>query len=165
MREVWEVIPSNPKYRVSDRGSVYSMLMGRNLSLSDNKGYKVVNLGKGNLCKVHRLVMMAFFPREDAEKLQVNHLDGDKANNSLDNLEWSTCSDNIKHAFSIGLKSQRGSRNNQAKLIEPQVAFIKKMISDKRFGYKELAKMFSVSRQCINDIALGRRWSHVEEQQ
>ena len=61
--------------------------------------------------------MMAFCPVENMEKLEVNHIDGNKRNNNLDNLEWCTSSENQKHAYKMGLNKLRyGENNNFSKL-------------------------------------------------
>jgi hypothetical protein len=75
----------------------------------DKNGYCVVDLYKGNerkKCKVHRIVMEAFKPNKNACKLDVNHIDGNKKNNNLLNLEWCTRKENINHAVKSGLTSQ-----------------------------------------------------------
>lgn len=68
-----------------------------------NTEYQIINFQTINNTKktfrVHRLVMMAFNPIDNMENLEVNHIDGNKANNKLSNLEWCTTSENQKHAF------------------------------------------------------------------
>jgi hypothetical protein len=61
--------------------------------------------------KVHRLVAETFIPNSN-NKNQINHIDGNKLNNSINNLEWCTASENIKHAFKIGLKKQKIGKEN-----------------------------------------------------
>lgn len=73
---------------------------------NNGKGYLFVNLSKDNKVKqfyVHRLVAIAFIKNEE-DKPQVNHIDGNKANNNVENLEWLTCSENNKHAFETNLR-------------------------------------------------------------
>ena len=65
---------------------------------------------------------MAFNPVENMSQLEVNHKDGDKRNNALDNLEWCTSSDNQKHAYRTGLHQPRkGEKSNFSKLSEEDV--------------------------------------------
>lgn len=129
---------------------------------SDKDGYLVVGLsinGKIKLCKVHRLVLSSF-DGED-KKLQVNHIDGNKKNNNLDNLEWVTCSDNQKHAHKIGLKNQRGSKNNFSKLKEEDVLEIAKLLKRKNITMRSIAKKYMVDEETIRSIKIKRTWSHV----
>ena len=75
----------------------------------DRHGYLQVDLYKGNIRtkhKVHRLVLEAFMPVPDSDALDVNHIDGNKKNNNLSNLEWCTRRDNLVHAVNSGLTSQ-----------------------------------------------------------
>ncbi len=78
----------------------------------DRGSYLTIRLFKGGKCKtqyLHRLLAVSFIPNPDS-KMFVNHIDGNKLNNSLTNLEWATHSENIKHAYEKGLcKSE--SRN------------------------------------------------------
>ena len=71
-----------------------------------NNGYRMVHLRYrlDKMCSVHRLVMKAFCPIPEMDDLQINHKDGNKANNSVENLEWCTISFNIRHAYETGLR-------------------------------------------------------------
>lgn len=86
-------------------GSALQLRVGRALRLSrSNSGYFCAGLwrdGKVSNVFVHRLVLMAFEPRDDADTLQGNHLDGDKSNNSRSNLEWATPSGNRLHSVRV----------------------------------------------------------------
>ena len=112
-------------YKVSENGDVVSLdrnvncgikhnkivtKKGRVLKASLSKGYRVVSLSKDNIIKskrVHRLVAEAFL--ENAENLpQINHIDGNKLNNNVNNLEWCSSKHNIQHSFNIGLHSKTG---------------------------------------------------------
>ena len=111
MIEIWKPVKGFENYEVSNLGQV------RNLNYHREKKIKILKLrmNKGGyllvgLCKnskkhtklVHRLVAEAFIPNID-NKPEVNHLDGDKTNNKVENLEWSTRSENMKHAHNTGL--------------------------------------------------------------
>ena len=93
-------------YSVSNIGNIRNDQTNKILSkYVSHKGYEVIylcNKGKRKNMKVHRLVAIAFIPNVE-NKPQVNHKDGNKLNNNVDNLEWVTCKENINHAFKTGL--------------------------------------------------------------
>ena len=93
-------------YSVNEEGDIYSHNKGRNLSqLKHNSGYHSIMLYVNNVgirTYVHRIVAQTFI-RNPFNKETVNHLDGDKSNNSVKNLEWATRSENSKHAYDLGL--------------------------------------------------------------
>ena len=114
MIEIWKPIPNYEElYMVSNLGRVKSVKRDKILKEQLNeRGYLRVSLSKNNKQKiysVHRLVMITFIGYEEGK--QVNHIDGDKTNNRLDNLEWTTQSENMKHAYDNRLvKSKRRVR-------------------------------------------------------
>jgi hypothetical protein len=96
-------------YTIDDKGQVYSNYKGgRTLKkVLDPDGYETVCLhkdGKQRNQRVHRLVAKAFIGDNDSS-MSVNHKDGNKLNNAVDNLEWMTFADNNKHAYKNGLKN------------------------------------------------------------
>lgn len=141
--EVWRQIAGTEFYEVSNYGRVRSNnYLGhgttRVLALTkDHKGYLRVRLCIGNrraTCKVHRLVAEAFIPNP-GRLPQVNHIDGNKENNCVENLEWCSAHDNVIHAYSTGLKEKNreyaralGSSSGRAALqkisIERQIPII-----------------------------------------
>lgn len=102
-------------YEVSSDGDVRNVKTGREIKpCIDNIGYLRVSLSNGMIrkhCKVHRLVAMAFIKNPEAKE-QVNHKDGVKINNNLENLEWATRSENIRHAWDSGLNERARNKSS-----------------------------------------------------
>lgn len=130
----------------------------------DRKGteYQIINLskldGKKRTFRVHRLVMMAFNPVENMGELEVNHLDGNKKNNKLENLEWCTASENQKHAFKTGLqKARKRESSNFAKLTEEDV---KQVFELRKQGLlqREIAEIVGCTSSNISAILRGKSW-------
>lgn len=130
---------------------------------SDKDGYQTVCLtkdGKGKPHKVHRVVLSSF--DKQMLDLQVNHIDGNKENNNLDNLEWVTCSENIKHAWRIGLNNQDGSKNRMAKLTEEKVLEIINLFKTTSLSDRKIADMYDIkSDETIRSIRKRKAWVHV----
>ena len=110
MIEIWKKIKDFSDYEVSNMGNVKSFKFGEEKILrpgEDENGYLKVVLYKNkkpHTKRVHRLVLETFDPRKDMGKYECNHEDGNKKNNKYpENLEWCTRSENMKHAFKIGL--------------------------------------------------------------
>ena len=107
--EKFHQIENFSSYFISRNGNIYNDRMDRimNQNIIKGTGYKAVNLknddGKYITKKVHKLLIQAFIPNLLNKKC-VNHIDGNKLNNSLDNLEWCTHSENLQHAWNLGLR-------------------------------------------------------------
>jgi len=100
------IIEEFPNYSIDIKGNVYNTKNNKYCHFNkDNYGYILVNLRKENIWykrKVHRLLALSYLPNPE-NKCDVNHIDGNKSNNDLSNLEWATRSENMKHAYRIGL--------------------------------------------------------------
>lgn len=165
-----------PNYSVTADGRVISTgrIAGRSgkgfssiqqeLTIMHNKsGYCMVNLFKDRKSKtryVHRLVAEAYLENPD-NLPQVNHIDGNKDNNKVSNLEWCTSSHNNKHALDTGLREgQKGETNSQAKITEREVYDIIDMMMQ-GFSNVEIASRFSIHDRYVSLIRGKKRWNHV----
>ena len=109
--------------------------------------------------RIHRLVAIHFIPNTK-NRLEINHIDGDKKNNNVDNLEWCTRKENVNHAHKIGLVKKRlGEQANFSKLTEKQVIEIK--YNTKSMTLKKISLIYGVSPDCIWRIKAGKNWKHV----
>lgn len=96
----WKTIPSFSDYEVNTLGQIRKKLKGKILSQSiSSHGYYQVNIGNKSR-RTHRLLAEAFIPNP-LNLETVNHIDGDKLNNSLENLEWMSRSENVKHSREV----------------------------------------------------------------
>ena len=157
-KETWKIIPTYPMYEVSNNGKIKRTKTNRELSQfeSGSPGYLSVNIRFKKIAyqeRVHRLVAVSFLGNPKTKKHQINHKNGIKSDNRIENLEWVTSKENIRHSIILGLKK---TTYIFRKLNRSSIIKIKELISK---GEKdvEIAKKFSVSRQLINDIRLGKR--------
>ena len=173
-KERWRaVVDYEGLYEISDFGRVRSAIDRKNTfkgkilkQETGVWGYKRVRLyknGKSQAIKVHKIVITAFIGRRPDGK-EVNHKDGDKTNNWLDNLEYVTPSENIRHAYRTGLASQRGEKNANSKLTEDDVHEIRRLLL-KGMTQKTIAAMFNVSQQRISSINVGDSWAYLKEEE
>lgn len=108
------------RYSVTEEGKVYSHVRKIYLAGSYSHGYHQVLLCDGKTKKlklVHRLVAQAYIPNGN-DKAQVNHLDSDRGNNHVHNLEWSTPLENMRHAVATGGDWRVGKNNYKLKRLK-----------------------------------------------
>ena len=127
-----------------------------------NCEYLRVGLNKDNRQKshlVHRLVAKAFIDNPE-ELPQVNHLNRVRTDNRLENLEWTTAKENIKHR-DIENDYNIGENSHLSKLKAIDVELIREMWSTWKMTQTEIAKLFSTSQANISEICLRKSWSHI----
>lgn len=155
------------RYYINRKGELFTDEGKRKMKEALKNGYVKNNLiHKDGTCKFyfrHRLVMICFQYRDDYDKFQVNHIDGNKLNNSLDNLEWCTNQKNRIHAVSIGLAvSLKGEDNQANKLLESQVIEIIQDIMN-HMPYSEICKKYNCSKSTISAIKNKQNWCYLTE--
>lgn len=160
--ECW--IKVNDFIEISNLGRIKSHGKRINGEIS-NKGYKrvhVSNNGQEYKFYHHQLVAQAFIPNP-YDKPCINHIDGNKLNNKVENLEWCTHSENLKHAYDTGLRDCKGELNTQSKLTEDDVRWIRKIYKkhDKLNNAYKLAKKYNVSPKCIMNVVNYKTWKHI----
>jgi hypothetical protein len=147
-------------YKINDIGDVYSVRTKKILKPKKCSGYLMVCLSVNNKKDqqlVHRLVAQTFIDNPDNKKT-VNHIDGNKMNNSLSNLEWSTQSENSKHAFRNGLNKssdKTGYKNPNVKLTKEIIENVQSLIS-KGVKMKVIASLNNISQVTVQRIKYGK---------
>jgi len=174
LEEKWKDIPGfEGYYEVSNYGRVRSwkginQYSGKRKSpsimkLRNRRGYMCVDIlhqKKHHYFSVHRIVANVFVPNPK-NKPEVNHIDGNKTNNSFKNFEWVTSSENQQHSFGLGLQDCSGENNGRAKLTNKNVIRIKRLLKKGRLTHKQIAKPMGVSPATISDIKTGKSWRHI----
>lgn len=166
MCEIWrEVVGYEGLYAVSSHGRIFGKKKNKHLSFGNGKaGYQLVGLCKNGIRKnhqVHRLVATAFIENSKKKKV-VNHIDGDKHNNVVGNLRWSTMSENRKHAYDVGLQFPIwGERSNFAKLKSDDVIYIRELYKNKKPSMASIASMYSITIGAVYLLLHRKTWSHL----
>jgi hypothetical protein len=173
--EEWrDVVGYEGLYRISNYGRVFSSKRIGNrkdrilvLLRRSNGNYRGVDLHKDGICKkqtVHRMVATAFIDNPNGYN-EVNHKDGIPSNNHVNNLEWVSRSQNMLHAYAIGLKTNLGELNSNHTLTEREVKFIRYI----RGLYPDvktidIAKFYSLAPDHIRSIFRFEAWEVRDEQ-
>lgn len=152
-------------YIIRSNGEIYSLYKNitMNQVLQERIGYYRIQLkaddGNKNNLLAHRLVALAFIPNPE-NKPEVNHIDGNKLNNDVSNLEWATKHENMKHAHHLKLRDNNGTGNPRNLLTEKEVLDIyDKLLDGARVS--DLATSYNVSRPTISDIKAKRNWQEL----
>ena len=162
-------IKGYPDYTITNIGVIISNKEWRGTSSRERtqfeteQGYLQVGLYNNNEEKkylVHRLVAETFLPNPD-NKPEVNHKNGNKRDNRVCNLEWTTAQENTKHAFDTGLIDRKGEKNGQSKLTDQKVLEIRNRHKTEGLDYSQLAKEYNVSPSLIGQIVRGNCWTHL----
>lgn len=174
--EVWAplkgIVENGDNYAVSNLGNVIHlekfMLMKPR---KDSHGYLQADLYKDGKCKqfrVHVLVAKAFIPNPE-NKPQVNHIDGNKTNNTVENLEWVTPSENMKHAFKTGLSKSNSiyQRKSVAMLDKFTGEILRVFESSHEAERQNGINQGSISKACHGKLKTtgGYKWKYISKEE
>lgn len=163
--ETWKGIPNFSRYQASDFGRI------RSLNYKNSGAIKIIMPSAGKdgylqsmfLCdngkyytlKIHKLITLAFLGERN-NGTEVNHINGSKSDNRIENLEYISHSDNCQHSFNIGLqKAKRGSLNGMAKLTQEQVDYARKLkreSTNRYWGRKEVALKLGITEKHLQRL-------------
>lgn len=179
MQEFWKSIKGyEDKYEVSNLGRVRSIDRKISYTRFDGKvvvrsykskilrpavnrhGYLMVVLGfKGLNTTVHRLVAKTFL-KNNTDKKCINHIDGNKQNNFVNNLEWCSYTENMLHSMKNKLHPS-GEKLHLSKLNENQVLEIRSLYKDKKMNQTEISEFYGVNQSTISLIVNNNTWKYI----
>lgn len=161
---MWKVIPAfGGRYEASRIGEIrHSLNKNIRKARINRYGYLQMNFPRNDGTRknatmlVHRLIALTFIPNPN-NLPEVNHIDGNKQNNCVENLEWCTCSENTKHAHKIGLAhTYKGENHIKAKFTYSQVKEIKQLYAS-GISQQKIADRYNVAQTTISRIIRGER--------
>ena len=153
MREFVFDIPSLPGYGITKSGRLFRGSKEISFRAYEYIVAEVHKDEKRTTTRQHRLLAEVFIPNPK-NLPQVNHIDGNKHNNSLDNLEWCTSSENVKHSYETGLASNKGSSHPRSKFSDSDITQILNLRS-KGIKLKDIAALYGVHLSTIGKITTG----------
>lgn len=157
------------KFEVSTDGQIRNANTQMVYKMHLNKtGYWQVCVSLGSrknkkIFKVHKAVAETFIPNPD-NKVTVNHIDGNKQNNEINNLEWATYSENTQHATKMGLTNHaQGTDSTSSKLSYDDVIYIREhyISGDNIYGTRALGRRFNVSHETIRDVVNNNTYKNI----
>jgi hypothetical protein len=167
-KEIWADVPGYKMiYKISTLGRIKSMYMTRMKGYDfflkhqiGHRGYPSVSLChncKRKTFDIHVLLAKTFMPNP-CNLPEVNHIDGNKLNYSLSNLEWISDGGNLQHAYDNGLKPRPlGEKNVKAKVTSKLVM----EIFETKMSCRAIARKYGLNKTLVENIKSGRTWSHV----
>lgn len=158
----WKILPRKVN---SINGERWHIAKPRITLGTNSWGYRTVTMKKDGVRKqvgLHIMVALSFIPNPE-NKPEINHKNGIRSDNRIENLEWCTAKENVIHAFETGLIKNvtRGEKRSNSKLTEDDIRCIRHLYSKGEHSYWSLAILFKVNYAHIEDIIKFKRWKHV----
>lgn len=158
------VVPNYEFAEVNDKGQIRSSLTKHIYSpYTDKDGYlrcKVWDGEKSRGVYVHRAIALVFVPNPNQKPI-VNHIDGVRNNNSIENLEWVSYEENSKHGVMLG-NFPKGQNAFRAKYKDKQIHEVCKLLAE-GIGQIEVSRLTGIPVTTIHGIVIGRTWGHISE--
>ena len=162
--EIWKLIPNCTNYYISNLGRAYVINIkypngylkeGKDFCI-DKDGYYRMNYrmdnGKYSFEPVHRLVAKLFIPNNDQTKTQVNHVDSNRLNNNMSNLEWVTPKENVYHSYQYGKRKKCLEVPKQSKLTTYQISQIPFL--RQYYSLKKISELFNISYTSMKNLTI-----------
>lgn len=151
-------------YKINRSGEVYTPAGLKRKTCFDKYGYERVNIrnnGKRTNYFIHRLLAIAFIPNPENKPI-INHINGNRADNRLENLEWVTYAENVQDGFKRGRmgKSPKGEKSPHHILKAKDIPTIRKMLNQGK-TCRYIGDLFGVSISTIYSIKSRKNWNHV----
>lgn len=144
-----------PGYQIADCGLVYSEKRKKWLKpYANHSGYYRIHLNNQAQASVHRLVAMAFIPNPE-NKPEVDHIDNDPSNNSVENLRWANRRENLEHEFESG---------GLATLMSEKDVHLVCQRLEEGVGCSEISRIYGFSYDAVYQIKRGENWKHISSQ-
>lgn len=164
-----KIHPVYKNYLVSKEGVIKNAVTGNTLSQKVNEhGYHTVSVfdntsSKYKTVKVHRLVAQTYVPNPDGKR-EVNHIDCNKSNNSVVNLEWVTSQENKAHAYEHGLYDACiGENHHNTNMSNDEVHLVCSLM-EQGYRNKDICDQLSLEKHIVADIRSGRKWKHISKE-
>jgi hypothetical protein len=161
MKEVWKEIPEYDEYEVSNNGNIRKNKLKIIKSFTYKLGYLGVTLfrdKKRKIFLVHRIVALTFIG-EIHKGIQVNHKNGIKADNRIENLELCTASENQKHSYRVLKRSRHIGENHPVSILTNENVYKIKYLENG--SQRKIAEKYGISQTQVGAIKLNKQWKHI----